>query len=237
MLKTTRGWILVPALLLAASVASAAPIVYRYEARITDVSHGSGVDFAGQADVGDLLTGMIQWDTSTPLSQITTSNFHVYRAQAPIHQWTVDNLGPGGRAGRYPTNYVTWGVTTSFSGIQRGAHAFGGTHLARFEPGPAPFGLPDPSFHANFDLWDLAGTVFESADLPKSLTLGDFDRREMLLVRYDGDAAFQWRISSEIVSLVPIPEPGSGLLVMLGLAGLASRRPCVGRAEASRPPS
>lgn len=209
-------------LLITASAASAVPVVYRYEARITEISNGPAVDFRGLVNVGDILTGVVGWDTVTPLRQITSSNVHTYAAPDPRHQWTVDNFGLGARAGG-TSGLVYWGVTTAYSGsVSSGQQLFGATHSSFFEGGAGaqPFDVPFDSFVSMFQLWDSDANVFSEPFLPAALALSEFERREMKLFATGLVPVADWSIETEIVSLTPIPEPGSGLLVMLGLAGL-----------------
>lgn len=90
---------------------------------------------------------------------------------------------------------------------------------------PFAYNVNDNLFRVS--LGDPTATALANTSLPTSLSLTDFATRD-LFIRTDLDrAAGQlWSISGRLTSLTftVVPEPGTALLIGLGVAGLAATR-------------
>ncbi len=87
----------------------------------------------------------------------------------------------------------------------------------------AAYGLtPDYMF---LGFVDFTGTAFSGTTLPTTLSLSEFSQDEAFIeVFYGPQGPGLMGNSFTLTSLTPVPEPGSGLLVISGLAALLTRR-------------
>jgi hypothetical protein len=92
---------------------------------------------------------------------------------------------------------------------------FSGANLPQF-----PFG--------NIMLADSTGTAFTSQDVPADLPIADFDQANGNILLTDENSEFTGRLEFRIDSLQAIPEPTTGMLLLvmfLAIVGVAAMRP------------
>jgi len=220
--NAVRSLALLPlAIGVAASMPSqAVTIRVDFAGQVTDVSGAAAGTFA----VGDPVSGILIYDDSgTP--DVQTADFAVYRpppilrldARVGTYQATGDPLAFNAEVWVYddytfplqpdaPTDYFYFRTGVS------------GAPVGGLVPDSLQFGtggrVGDDSLLDSTELLDLADWTHAEATLP-------WPRLNFLTFGAPGNDRVDWTITSYTAT----PEPGSGVLTLVGLATMAARRP------------
>ncbi len=214
--------------LFATPAAQADFFTYNFTGTVTEVANPSGF-LTSSAVVGAPVSGSFTY-TDTPNRDpfSLNANFTGYTHRATPAN-TELNLNIGGTAAH--------SAASSLSNMIVGDNNLTDTAPPFFPVGDSfryadalddtsalfDFSEADLSQYASGQIFlaDSAGGVFSSQALPAGLPLPSFDVRYGIVDIYDDDFEATGRITFRIDSVQSVPEPGTGFLVLAGLAAVA----------------
>ena len=204
-------------LLVCGGKSAASPVRFEFTGQITGLEVSTcclTVEdvFGDVIEVGDGFTGRFRYESEAPVSQVTSSNFTVYRSEPPEFDVEISFGSTFATARQVPSalRIGSVAVTDAFIGVPPGIHIFAVNASITATRGRLP--ANSSVAHLGLSLRDLSASVFASVDLPTILALDDFSSATMRL--QSRMPANNWAAIGRIDTLVLVPEPGTLLLTL-----------------------